>query len=60
MSAIDANHTGRRPRLWIVETLVVLGIVAFGYFALTATEAPRWSDTAAASDAGDPLLNFFR
>lgn len=59
MASIDANHTGRRPRLWIVETLVVLGIVAFGYFALMATETPRWSDTTAATEA-DPLLNLIR
>ena len=25
----------RSARLWIVETLVVLGVVGFGYFALT-------------------------
>ena len=38
MSTIEANRTiapRRAPRLWIVETLIVLGILGFGYFAVT-------------------------
>jgi hypothetical protein len=31
----------RAPRLWIVGTLVVLGVLAFGYFAVT-LDASRW------------------
>lgn len=39
MRTIDAHHHAqhqpRVQRLWVAETLVVLGIVAFGLFALT-------------------------
>ena len=37
MSTYEANHPAprRAPRLWIVESLVVLGVLAFGYFAIT-------------------------
>lgn len=31
----DTTNEGRRSRNWVAETLVVLGILAFGYFALT-------------------------
>ncbi len=60
MSSIDANHSGRRGRLWIVETIVVLGIVAFGYYALTAESTPAWSETPAATGAANPLLDLIR
>jgi hypothetical protein len=35
--SIEANHPIRRraPRLWIVESLIVVGVLAFGYFAIT-------------------------
>ena len=56
MSSIDANHSGRRPRLWIVETLVVLGIVVFGYFALTMDKSPTWPD----AEPANPLLELIR
>ena len=38
MRTADANspiHTPRSQRNWVAETIVVLGIVAFGLFALT-------------------------
>lgn len=38
MTTLEANRTSelrRAPRLWIVETLVVLGVIAFGCFAVT-------------------------
>lgn len=37
MSTYEANHPARRraPRLWIVESLIVVGVLAFGYFAIT-------------------------
>lgn len=55
----SADTTGRRaPRLWIVETIVVLGIVAFGYVALT-TDAPHWSDAPAAVDT-NPITGLIR
>lgn len=34
-------HHPRVPRLWIRETLVVLGILAFGYFAVMLETAPQ-------------------
>ena len=33
--ADPAAHPSRTQRLWVAETLVVLGIVGFGLFALT-------------------------
>jgi hypothetical protein len=37
MSTYEADHPIRRraPRLWIVESLIVVGVLAFGYFAIT-------------------------
>jgi hypothetical protein len=44
------NHPQARrgmPRLWIVETLVVVGVLAFGYLAMTQdAPAQRASDGA--------------
>jgi hypothetical protein len=59
MSTYEADRTSRfrAPRLWIVETLVVLGVLAFGYFALT-VDAARL--TPAAVEAIDPVTEFIR
>lgn len=38
MATYEVQHSTqqRRPqRLWLVETLIVLGVLAFGYFAIT-------------------------
>ena len=54
---IERQNT-HRPRLWIVETLVVLGVVAFGYFAVMDTPTPPGAP--AATEAADPLLDLLR
>lgn len=44
MNSIHANHSDapkRTPRPWIIETLVVLGVLGFGYFAMT-LDSSRW------------------
>jgi hypothetical protein len=61
MSTYEANHvttTKRPPRLWIVESLIVLGVLAFGYFAVT-LDASRWTGTPP-SDTVDPLVEITR
>lgn len=59
MSTIEANHGGpRRARLWIVETLVVLGVLAFGYFAL-ALDTARLTDSTP-GEAATPIADFVR
>jgi hypothetical protein len=58
MSTYEANQGGqRRTRLWIVETLVVLGVLAFGYFALT-LDAARIG--APPVETADPLVELIR
>ena len=50
----------RTPRLWIVETLVVLGVLAFGYFAVT-LDGARWiAQPIPAESSIDPLLELTR
>jgi hypothetical protein len=60
MNTIEANHRvapKRAPRLWIIETLVVLGVLGFGYFALT-LDSTRWTQPAPAEI--DPLSELIR
>lgn len=59
MSSYEANHVGppRSPRLWIIETLVVLGVIGFGYFALT-MDAARLAPVPV--EISDPLLELVR
>lgn len=49
----------RSARLWIVETLVVLGVVAFGYFALTLDTA-RVTTGPAPANSFDPISALVR
>lgn len=49
----------RTTRLWIVETLIVLGIVGFGYFALT-LDAARWSAATSPAQSFDPIAELTR
>ena len=60
MSTFEANHAvpRRTPRLWIVETLVVLGVLAFGYFAVTLDAARVGAPTPV--ETLDPLTGFIR
>lgn len=58
MSLFQAHPTSsstRAPRLWIAETLVVLGVLAFGYFAVT-LDGASWSGKPAAPASTDTLL----
>jgi hypothetical protein len=60
MTTLEANRTSelhRAPRLWIVETLVVLGVIAFGYFAVTMDTS--FLGALPATEA-DPLLNLLQ
>ena len=44
MQTINPSPARRgRERLWIVETLVIVGVLAFGYFATMHETAPRHS-----------------
>lgn len=52
--------TGQRTaRLWIIETLIVLGVVAFGYFALTLDQT-RWGSPGAPAEDFDPIAELTR
>ena len=54
MSILQAKSSGdaQRPRNWIAETLIVAGILAFGYFALMLETTPQpWSG--AVQEAGE-------
>ena len=58
--APSTNGRPRTQRLWIVETLVVLGVLAFGYFAVT-MDGARWLSPQAPAEAPlDPLLELTR
>lgn len=47
-SPIDPQHPSRN---WIAETLVIAGILAFGYFALMLETAPQpWAGTASPAE----------
>ena len=62
MSSLDADHftfRQRPSRLWIVETVVVLGVLAFGYFAVTLDAAP-WSGAPAPVESLNALLELSR
>lgn len=48
--------TQRPYRNWIAETLVVAGILAFGYFAIMLETSQPWSTNRLASDAPQELL----
>lgn len=61
MNSVSLDHTERahRPQwLWLVETLVVVGVLAFGYFAII-VDADTLPDTVASSTA-DPLFDLVR
>lgn len=45
----------QRPRNWIAETVVVAGIVAFGYFAVTLEAAHRQGHTQPEPAFSSPL-----
>lgn len=49
----------RAPRLWIVETLVVLGVLAFGYFAITLDSA-QWTSAQLQAEPVHPLVELVR
>jgi hypothetical protein len=53
MRSADQPVASRTRRLWIVETLVVVGVLAFGYFAAT-------QDTARPGSAGSMLTELVR
>jgi hypothetical protein len=63
MRSIHLEAPAGRPRaqrLWIVETLVVLGVLAFGYFAVT-LDASNWGTAPVPAEASiDPLLELTR
>ena len=63
MSIYEAHQTDdrrlRTPRLWLVETLVVLGVLAFGYFAVTVDSSP-WIGDSVQAETADPLLSLVR
>lgn len=46
----------RPQRQWLLETLVVLGVLAFGYFAVTVDATAMMSD-AVVEDAADPFAD---
>jgi hypothetical protein len=50
MQTVNPSPARRgRERLWIVETLVIVGVLAFGYFATMHETAPRHSGAPAFS-----------
>jgi hypothetical protein len=63
MRSIHLQAPAGRPRaqrLWIVETLVVLGVLAFGYFAVTLDAASWGVPQVPAETSIDPLLELTR
>ena len=62
MRSIQIQGPAGRPRagrLWVVETLVVIGVLAFGYFAVT-LDASHWAGSVPAETSIDPLLELTR
>jgi hypothetical protein len=62
MSTYEADHTSgqrRFQRLWIVETLVVLGVLAFGYFAVT-MDSSLFGAAPAPVEVLDPIAELTR
>jgi hypothetical protein len=62
MSTYEADHTSgqrRSQRLWIVETLVVLGVLAFGYFAVT-MDSSLFGAAPAPVEVLDPIAGLTR
>jgi hypothetical protein len=62
MNSHSVTHPPAQPRsarLWIVESLIVLGVVAFGYFALTLDTA-RLATAPAPAESFDPIAEFIR
>lgn len=58
MSTYEANSSVRQraPRLWIIEFLIVVGVLAFGYFAITMDSSLFTGKPAAqAQPAADPF-----
>jgi hypothetical protein len=52
--SLDTHHgRGHAPRRWIVEALVVVGVIAFGYFAMTQGNGPHWTGVPAAIQPAD-------
>ena len=62
MSTFEAKHSTRphAPRLWIVESLIVLGVLAFGYFAITMDSSMFGGKPAAFGQPSDPLTELLR
>ncbi|HHY48256.1 MAG TPA: hypothetical protein GYA10_00680 [Alphaproteobacteria bacterium] len=62
MSTFEAHSVPaekRAPRLWIVETLVVLGVLGFGYFAIT-LDTSRWTGAQPQPEPVHPLVELVR
>jgi hypothetical protein len=52
--SLDTHHDrGHTPRLWIVEALVVIGVIAFGYLAMSQGTGPHWSGVPAEIQSAD-------
>lgn len=59
VEANEASGTERPARLWIIETLVVLGVLGFGYFAVT-MDASIFGLASAPAELTDPLIELLR
>ena len=53
MSSDTHHDRGHTPRRWIVDTLVVLGVIAFGYFAMNQGSGPHWTGASAVIQSAD-------
>lgn len=62
MSIFEAKPSARphAPRLWIVESLIVLGVLAFGYFAITMDSSMFGGAPTTFGQPSDPLTERFR
>jgi hypothetical protein len=62
MGTYEANHPVRQraPRLWIVESLIVLGVLAFGYFAITMDSSMFTGQPASLGLPTDPIAELMR
>lgn len=61
--SVEAHHSdghARPQRLWIVETLVVIGVIAFGYFAMMQQDAARSGAVAPVDPIAQHLLQLPR
>jgi hypothetical protein len=56
--ATPARH--RAPRLWIIESLIVLGVLGFGYFAITMDSSMFPGAPAKLGLPSDPVAELMR